>query len=105
VLTIAGRDRSVDPELIEGQPSEEFNYTAGVDIAATPRITIAGDIIGRVVKNSAGMEFLDSGPVAILDRSFSRSRPGMSQVAGRRGRQGQCRRRVAAYWHGALSIE
>ena len=51
-----------DPELIERQPSEEFNYAAGVDIAATARITIAGDIIGRVVKNSAGMEFLDSGP-------------------------------------------
>jgi hypothetical protein len=32
-----------------------------VDIAATPRITIAGDIIGRVVKNSAGLEFFDSG--------------------------------------------
>ena len=54
---------SGDPELINRQPSEEFNYTAGVDIAATPRITIAGDIIGRVVRNSAGMEFLDSGPV------------------------------------------
>ena len=51
-----------DPELINREPSEEFNYTAGVDIAATPRITIAADIIGRVVKNSAGMEFLDSGP-------------------------------------------
>ena len=53
---------SGDPELINRQPSEEFNYTAGVDIAATPRITIAGDIIGRVVKNSAGLEFFDSGP-------------------------------------------
>ena len=52
-----------DPELISRQPSEEFNYTAGVDIAATARMTIAGDIIGRVVRNSAGMEFLDSGPV------------------------------------------
>ena len=51
-----------DPELIKRQPSEEFNYTAGVDVAATPRITVAGDIIGRVVKNSAGMQFLDSGP-------------------------------------------
>ena len=38
-----------DPGLFERHPSEEFNYTAGVDIAATPRITIAGDIIGRVV--------------------------------------------------------
>jgi len=53
---------SGDPELQTRQPSEEFNYTAGVDIAATPRITIAGDIIGRVVRNSAGMEYSDSGP-------------------------------------------
>ena len=49
---------SVDPELINRQPSEEFNYTAGVDFAVTARLTIAGDIIGRVVKNSAGMEFV-----------------------------------------------
>jgi hypothetical protein len=52
-----------DPELISRQPSEEFNYTAGFDIAATLRITIAGDIIGRVVRNSAFMEFIDTGPV------------------------------------------
>jgi len=52
-----------DPELISRQPSEEFNYTAGVDIAAALRITIAGDIVGRVVRNSALMDFLDSGPV------------------------------------------
>jgi hypothetical protein len=52
-----------DPELINRQPSEEFNYTVGVDIAASARLTIAGDVIGRVVRNSAGMQFLDSGPV------------------------------------------
>ena len=49
-----------DPELISRQPSEEFNYTAGVDFAVTARLTIAGDIIGRVVKNSAEMEFIDT---------------------------------------------
>jgi hypothetical protein len=48
---------SGDPELLNRQPSEEFNYTAGVDIAATSRITIAGDVIGRLVKNSALMTF------------------------------------------------
>ena len=53
---------SENPDLFDRQPSEEFNYTVGVDIAATPRITIAGDVIGRVVRNSAGVEFLDSGP-------------------------------------------
>ena len=50
------------PTLISRQQSDEFNYTAGVDFAATARITIAGDVIGRVVRNSAGMEFLDTGP-------------------------------------------
>ena len=49
-----------DPELINREPSEEFNYTAGVDFAATPRITIAGDIIGRVVMNSAAINPYDS---------------------------------------------
>lgn len=52
---------SGDPELIDRVSSDEFNYTAGVDVAVTPRLTIAGDIIGRVVKNSAGMAFTDSG--------------------------------------------
>ena len=52
---------SGDPELIDRVSSEEFNYTAGVDVAVTPRLTIAGDIIGRVVRNSAGLAFTDSG--------------------------------------------
>lgn len=55
-------DNEGDPELITRQASEEFNYTAGVDVAVTARLTIAGDIIGRVVRNSAGMEYSDSGP-------------------------------------------
>jgi hypothetical protein len=50
-----------DPELIRRQPSEEFNYTFGVDMSATPTITVAGDVIGRVVKDTAGMRLFDSG--------------------------------------------
>jgi hypothetical protein len=50
-----------DPELIRREPSEELNYTVGADIAATTRITIAGDVIGRVVRNSAAMTRFDSG--------------------------------------------
>ena len=50
-----------DPELIRRQPSEELNYTFGVDMSATPKITIAGDVIGRVVKDTAAMTFFDSG--------------------------------------------
>ena len=55
--------RSVTPSSFERQPSEEFNYTFGADLAATPRITIAGDVIGRVVKNSAALTQVDSGAV------------------------------------------
>jgi hypothetical protein len=50
-----------DPELIRRQPSEELNYTVGVEVAATPRITIAGDVIGRVVRRTAAMTLFDSG--------------------------------------------
>jgi hypothetical protein len=50
-----------DPELIERQPSEEFNYTIGADVAVTSRLTVAGDVIGRVVRNAASMNRFDSG--------------------------------------------
>jgi hypothetical protein len=50
-----------DPELIERQPSEELNYTVGVDIAVTSKLTVAGDVIGRVVRNAASMDRFDSG--------------------------------------------
>ena len=50
-----------DPELIERQPSEELNYTLGADIAVNSRLTVAGDVIGRVVRNAASMTRFDSG--------------------------------------------
>jgi hypothetical protein len=53
---------SGDPELFERQPSEEFNYVGGVDFAVSSRITIAGDLVGRVVRNTAAMEFFESPP-------------------------------------------
>jgi hypothetical protein len=65
-----------DPELFEQQPSEEFNYTTGVDIVATSRLTIAGDIIGRVVRNTAAMELFDNGPAAPDRQIFLEVRPG-----------------------------
>ena len=52
---------SGDPDLIRPQPSEEVGYTIGVDVAATSKITIAGDIIGRVVQDTAAMKTHDSG--------------------------------------------
>jgi hypothetical protein len=50
-----------DPEVIERQPSEELGYTFGADIAVSSRITVAGDVIGRVVRNAASMTRFDSG--------------------------------------------
>jgi hypothetical protein len=50
-----------DPELIERSPSQEFDYTIGADIAVTPKFTVAGDVIGRVVRNAAQMTRFDSG--------------------------------------------
>jgi hypothetical protein len=50
-----------DPELIERKPSEEFGYTVGADIAVTDRFTVAGDVIGRIVRDAASMNRYDSG--------------------------------------------
>jgi hypothetical protein len=50
-----------DPDLIERQPSEELNYTIGADLAVTSRFSVAGDVIGRVVRNAASMTPFDSG--------------------------------------------
>ncbi len=50
-----------DPELIERSPSEELGYTIGADISVTSRFTVAGDVIGRVVRNAASMTRFDSG--------------------------------------------
>ena len=69
-------DAEGDPELIDRQSSAEFNYTAGADIAITPRLTIAGDIVGRVVKNSAGLTFTDAGSGGGNQYLGSRIEPG-----------------------------
>jgi hypothetical protein len=49
------------PSLIYRSPSPEFDYTVGADIAVTPKLTVAGDVIGRVVRNAAQMTRVDSG--------------------------------------------
>lgn len=36
----------------EVNPSDEFDYTFGADVAATEMVTIAGDIVGRALRNS-----------------------------------------------------
>jgi hypothetical protein len=50
-----------DPELIERSPSQEFEYTAGADIAVNDKLTVAGDVIGRAIRNAANMTRFDSG--------------------------------------------
>jgi opacity protein-like surface antigen len=46
--------------VVTPQPSPEFNYVAGADVAATSRITVAGDLIGRMVRHSADMTFVET---------------------------------------------
>ena len=49
------------PELQDRSPSEEFGYTFGADVSVTPKLTVAGDVIGRVVRNSLQGSHYDSG--------------------------------------------
>jgi hypothetical protein len=41
------------PRLVDAHPTDEFDYTVGADIAASPWLTIAGDVIGRSLRHSA----------------------------------------------------
>jgi hypothetical protein len=50
-----------NPTLLFQSVSPEFGYTVGADIAVTPKLTVAGDVIGRVVRNSAQITQVDSG--------------------------------------------
>lgn len=40
------------------QPSPEFDYTVGVDAAVTQHVTIAGDVIGRQLRNSVDINLV-----------------------------------------------
>ena len=37
-------------------PPDEWNFAGGVDIAATPRLTVVGDLVGRTLRNSFRLE-------------------------------------------------
>jgi hypothetical protein len=50
-----------EPELLTAEPSQEINYTVGVDAAVNRVITVAGDVIGRALRNSAKITFIDHG--------------------------------------------
>ena len=61
-MEFGGPDPDYDgPSLIYRSPSPEFDYTVGADVAVTPKLTLAGDVIGRVVRNAAQMTRVDSG--------------------------------------------
>ena len=43
------------------EPPAEFNYTFGADFALTPRLTIAGDLVGRTLRDVPRLTFRDIG--------------------------------------------
>ena len=49
---------SDDTYLIE--PPDEVNFAGGVDYAITPRLTVAGDVVGRRLKDSLVLKLEDS---------------------------------------------
>lgn len=44
-----------DPVVKSATPSDEIAYTAGLDAAIRPRMTITGDLVGRTLRNSAAI--------------------------------------------------
>ena len=54
-----GNDAAADPDSVLFAPPDEFNYTAGVDVAIRPRLTVAGDIVGRSLRDIFRLELGD----------------------------------------------
>jgi hypothetical protein len=51
--TVSGAsDAANDPDTFVFPPSDEVNFAAGVDVAATPRVTVAVDVIGRTLRDA-----------------------------------------------------
>ena len=69
-----------DPKAYEPSPSEEFNYTLGADIVVKPRLTISGDVIGRVVQNTASIFQKDTGPGSLIRRVVLEFTPGTQNL-------------------------
>jgi hypothetical protein len=59
--TFGGRGFGVMPDggldFSDAHPSDEINYAFGADVAASPTITLAGDVIGRTLRHSARIEY------------------------------------------------
>ena len=54
-----GNDAAEDPDSVLFAPPDEFNYTAGMDVAVRPRLTVAGDIVGRTLRDIFRLELGD----------------------------------------------
>jgi hypothetical protein len=57
----SGNELVDDPSSVFLEPPDEFNYTFGVDVAVTPRFTVAGDIVGRAMQDVPRLTFGDVG--------------------------------------------
>jgi len=56
-----GNSRARDTLAVFLEPPDEFNYIGGVDFAITPRITVVGDLIGRILYDLPRLEVRDVG--------------------------------------------
>jgi hypothetical protein len=52
-----GNELARDPDSVFLEPPDEFGYTFGADMAVTPRLTIVGDVIGRVLRDEPRLSF------------------------------------------------
>ena len=93
------------PRLVEAHPTDEIDYTVGADIAASPSVTITGDVIGRSLRQSATFvlePFAEGPPTNVISQACARhGEPG----AGHDWVQGQSWRNVAAYCRRRVSPE
>jgi len=62
--TFGGSGPHFEPIIFEGyvdlnrsQPPNEINYTAGVDVAVSDRLTIAADMVGRTLRDSIKLDY------------------------------------------------
>jgi hypothetical protein len=49
------------------KPSDEIDYSGGVDLAATPKLSIAGDVVARVLRHSVGIQRITNGGAIFIN--------------------------------------
>jgi hypothetical protein len=52
------------------EPSDEVNYSGGIDVAAARRLTVSGDLIGRALRNTVQVTMSASGDLTPVPRNF-----------------------------------